>query len=667
MGAEDDDEVLSWFASFSLDPSLVVVLQLSAHLQVNTCTMKDPYSPSTTKMILQHRTRRHRFALFLVGVLSTNRQKGGLLLVSSLTPERSNKAAKQHQSTPRALSSNLWAARHYRRPSYPDEGDPNHLMDGHTQSSSSARISGERPTLTLTEAPGPSLIPDKPKIVVLGATGKIGRLVIRQLLESSLDATIVACCRDYDKACRVLYDDLLVLASQQRTNPYGHERIRRPTGPNLQIVPVDLVPPEELPGYESQALDEEAEWLRRATSAAKYYKNSVQDYDNRHSTPVEDDTTGATEALEEAIKGCTAIISCVGAVRPTNLWTDFLARPLLRLLKHDVSDWCQDPRHPFYVHYCSTRKVLALAEREQLRREAAAAELAATPEENERYKPTTPDGTESDPPALAVPRIRFIRISDLCVAEPPWALIPWVTNVFQSMVFRYQDMTEQILRSSPVLETVILRPGDLVDDLRDESTTSLQVGIDGKVPTPARVGREDVAALAVAATLFDSVDNQPFHYTFAVRWAGQQLHPFPAQGCKSHGLPTAQLSLQAALRQVRKRDKVTRRTRLRREKKSHSQTSVQSVVRFARKLPSVPRRLKPYGLCVAVPVYLMMAMAARTLVQTSLPFLPGIVRQVFTGLAAFVVSGLTLLMQGQLPPLLARLPLRKAAQKYISF
>ena len=44
----------------------------------------------------------------------------------------------------------------------------------------------------------------------------------------------------------------------------------------------------------------------------------------------------------------------------------------------------------------------------------------------------------------------------------------------------------------------------LADDERDVSTTTLQVSVDGHVPEPARVGGEDVAALAVEAALFDS-------------------------------------------------------------------------------------------------------------------------------------------------------------------
>lgn len=140
-------------------------------------------------------------------------------------------------------------------------------------------------------------------------------------------------------------------------------------------------------------------------------------------------------------------------MRTTNLWTDLLERPLWRWLRPDVSAWCKDARHPYYVHFTSTRKILGVAEREQLRREAAV-EMALEEEEEERDE------------AVVVPKIRFISISDNCLSQDAWNLVPLVTNIFRSMVFRYQDMAERLLESSSLVDTVILRPGDLVDDER---------------------------------------------------------------------------------------------------------------------------------------------------------------------------------------------------------
>ena len=287
----------------------------------------------------------------------------------------------------------------------------------------------ERPTLTETATLGPTTTPAKPKIVVLGASGKIGRLVVQQLMEmQNLEITVVAFVRDYDKACHVFYDEVLV------------PRTRTSRGPKLQIVVGNLVPPEELPSYVDE---DESLWETRAESASQFYKTKVLDYDNRELLP------DINEALEEALKGCTTIISCVGAIRPTNLWSDYIQLPIWRVIRKDVSSWCDDERHPYYVHYISTRKVLRLAEIEQRRREAAIIE-----------------GEEKNKKKQVQEKIRFIRISDLCLSKQPWSLVPLVTNIIQSMVFRYQDMTERLIDESTVVDTIILRPGDLTDEER---------------------------------------------------------------------------------------------------------------------------------------------------------------------------------------------------------
>ena len=299
--------------------------------------------------------------------------------------------------------------------------------------------STDRPTETLLGVDPPGISPSSPKIVVLGATGRVGRLVVRQLLEMDSsameDMTVVAFVRDYDKAIRVLYDDIVYAKAN------NHKR----RGPKLQIMEGNLVPPEELPGFEPEESDDEKEWRKTADSAAKYFGNKVQDYDNRELLP------DINESLEEALKGCTTVISCLGAIRPTNLWTDLLERPFWRILRADVSRWCEDGRHPYYVHFMSTRKVLGYVEREQIRREAAAATLAED---------------ENDSSPISVPKIRFIRISDLSVGQKPWHLVPLMTNVVQSVIFRYHEMADQLLEASSRVETIVLRPGDLVDDER---------------------------------------------------------------------------------------------------------------------------------------------------------------------------------------------------------
>lgn len=365
--------------------------------------------------------------------------------VSSLSVESSSRPSswtRQQQQdvlfSGRATTRSLSVLRRHAKPRYyrgysGDDEEGEHDDIGRQRST-------DRPTETVLGIDPPEISPSKPKIVVLGATGRVGRLVVRQLLEmESMDMTVVAFVRDYDKAIRVLYDDIVVAKANNR-------------GPKLQIVEGDLVPKEELPGHRIEDSEDEKDWEKTAVSAARYFGNKVEDYDNRGLLP------DVNESLEEALKGCTTVISCLGAFRPTNLWTDLLARPFWRILKADVSRWCQDRRHPYYVHYTSTRKALGCVEREQIRREAAAAALVD-------------NSNESDSSLeINVPKIRFIRISDLCVGQKPWHFVPFVTNVIQSVIFRYHEMAEQLLEASSHVETIILRPGDLVDDERVSSS-----------------------------------------------------------------------------------------------------------------------------------------------------------------------------------------------------
>lgn len=485
----------------------------------------------------------------------------------------------------------------------------------------------DRPTETSFDVLGPKSIPAKPKIVVLGATGRIGRNVIRQLMEmKSVDMEIVAFVRNYDKAIRVLYDDRVAMSGGGSGNSNKQKR-----GPKLQIVEGDLVPPEELPGFVHDDTEDEHHWKETAGAAADYYGNKVNDYDNRELLP------NINESLEDAIRDCTTIISCVGAVRRTHLWHDVLERPLVRLLRADVSSWCGDGRHPFYVNYASTRKALGYAEREQLRREAAATTLAEA------------EGLDLD--EIYVPRIRFIRISDLCVGHRPWDIVPVVANAFHSLVFRYHDMAERLLEDSSLVETVIIRPGDLVDEERDANTTSVQVSSNGKIPSPAIVGREDVASLTVAAATFvtqnktgsgsslhskafgGSRTSEPFHYTFGCRWVGQTLDSYPPQGHKRDGHPDPGVAFRRSLKTIHRGERELERKKERSlhpenrtKKKSPSSSSTDIMVRVAKKIEKrrqERRRVKPYGVCVAIPVYLFLALLSKTIVVQFLHHVPG--------------------------------------------
>ena len=474
--------------------------------------------------------------------------------------------------------------------------------------------STSKPPETDTATPLPELdkLPLNHKIVVLGASGRVGRLIVRQLLEESPDGTqVVAVVRDYDKACRVLYDDL-VTTKQDRKSP------------KLQIVATELVSRSEMPAAPAPDDEEDEEidaaWLKRAQAAAKFYGTKVADYDDGRVTDDEN-----TCALEQIIQGCTAIVSCVGSVRTSKPWQDWW---LSRLLRKDVRKWCADASHPYYTQFHTTRKVLHLAEREQERRNAL---FQAQDDADESKEADTELLTRRRDKNAPPRRIRFVRLSDLAVTQKPWHLVPLLTNTMRSMVFRYHEMADDLLTQSRLLDTVIVRAGELVDEERDADEVGVQVNVDDYqiinattggaasvsvaapqdkredekgVPSrdwsPARVGREDVAALLSASVLAPWLsktagkqtesDTSSIHYTLAVRWSGdaKAMAPYPPQGKKTDGCRTAAKSLQKAVRKKQQQSSIVTRT----------------------------PRSKPYGVCVAVPLYLTMALLFRNLSQT---------------------------------------------------
>lgn len=400
------------------------------------------------------------------------------------------------------------------------------------------------------------------------------------------------------QACRVLYDDLIVMKQNRK-------------GPKLQIVTAELVSRSEMPAAPKEnelSEAEDAEWLQRAESAARFYGRTVSDYDDGRVT---DDENAC--ALAQVMEGCTAIISCVGAVRPSRPLKEWW---LTRLFAKDVRHWCADPSHPYYTHFHTTRKILYLAEREQERRnllcQAQDDELA----DNENADLIKRRRDKNAPPR----RIRLVRLSDLAVTEKPWHLVPLLTNALRSMVFRYHEMADDLVSRSRILDTVVVRPGELVDEERDDDVVGVQVRVDdyrlqnvtncivaqdeertqsSSNWSPARVGREDVAALLSAAALapWMSADNQTaasVHCTLSMRWSGdeQAMAPYPAQGEKMHGCRTAAKSLQKAVQ--------------RRKRRSQEETVP---------VPTLSR-LKPYGVCVAVPLYLTLALLLRNLGKT---------------------------------------------------
>jgi hypothetical protein len=78
----------------------------------------------------------------------------------------------------------------------------------------------------------------RPKVVVFGASGRLGRRIIQTLMSSQVDVDVVAFVRDYDKLNRALYnnEDLVLAEMLQRED----------RGPKLRIIIGDLVYSEDI-------------------------------------------------------------------------------------------------------------------------------------------------------------------------------------------------------------------------------------------------------------------------------------------------------------------------------------------------------------------------------------------------------------------------------------
>lgn len=150
------------------------------------------------------------------------------------------------------------------------------------------------------------------------------------------------------------------------------------------------------------------------------------------------------------------------------------------------------------------------------------------------------------------------------------------------------------------------------------------------MPNPARVSREDVAALAVAAATFrgernEDASEEPFHYTLGVRWVGEDMGPFPPQGRKHDGLPDARLALKRTIETISKsQERTRRRKQLIAQNQSPRQQRASDIIERIRSQQSKRlARIKPHGICVAVPMYLFVMLAMKTLICPLLQVLPG--------------------------------------------
>ncbi len=550
----------------------------------------------------------------------------------------------------------------------------------------------EMPTTTQQEPIHDGLIPSRPKIVVFGASGRIGRRIVKKLVSSGVDLDVVAFVRDAKKLERVLYDeeDLVLenLVQERNFDKTGYTKGQgSDNGPRLQVIVADLVSRRDvyMQSFETEREKKKLDlWVDRAknyfaTKGWTYY-NATSDI--KTSNDIEILESGGEEALRDAIIGATIIISCLGTFRPSNIWTDYLRVPILRIFRKDASKWCSDPRHPYYVNFLTTKKILDYAEQEEQRR-AASLELKneravleeewgrvreqwLTESEEEGFESSIASGLKkkrhdvvSDnrrqsntsnferKDAVILPkngrlpsshdRIKFIRISHVMVGQSPFRVWNCLANIFWSQVSRFELMGELLMESSKLVDTIVLRPGEQTDDERNSNQTSLQLRIDGKVPSPSLVGRDDVADLAVVAALTSTMSldgtnrnesivsggtksshNQcAHHFTWAIRWTGQHLSP--PQGLRPDGLFNAALCFADAVRGeiiIDERQQVNK-------KQIMSYFGGRELIRLNlwRRRLMIP---KPYvqSLAISIPVYMILGVLTWYLFgNTAMPFL----------------------------------------------
>jgi hypothetical protein len=204
------------------------------------------------------------------------------------------------------------------------------------------------------------------------------------------------------------------------------------------------------------------------------------------------------EKLDRAVQGCQSIISVMGVVRFSRI-TDFVPWRLFRV----KANWA-DRDHPYYGNYLAQKRLIELAGKHKVQ--------------------------------------RFVRLTGLGLAYSAFNPVGILFNTLLSCNNRYGILTEQAL-AKDIVPYVVLRPGGLANNARNMTTTNLQVDASGKVPFPARVGRSDVAALAIAATE-PGILVADKSYTLACRWVGEDIQPKP-QGVKEDGFVTAAECLRA--------------------------------------------------------------------------------------------------------------------------
>eukprot|EP00984_Skeletonema_dohrnii_P000767 scaffold221_cov113-Skeletonema_dohrnii-CCMP3373.AAC.11 len=452
--------------------------------------------------------------LLLLGVTTYYCSALSPLLTTPTTPTKS--ILTKHNTNPKTKLNLSSSGRSFYPPEPPQQKQQQQPPTQQRWAEYTTTTTPSTPTQIQQHHPPPDQIPPTPKLVLFGATGKIGRRILKKLLSAPLDIEIVAFVRSQSRLEEVLYhEEDLVL---------GNLIDKKKSGAKLTVVVGDVVADTDVyrgkfeTEKETEVLDE---WVARAqdffrvkgwtlngnsnnnnstngASASGAIINSLQEEDqiNEDVRIIE----AGDEALQEAVSGATIIISCLSSLRYSNLWTDYVKVPLLRVFRQDASKWCVDSTHPYYINYLSTKKILEVAEREQVKRDAYnefERERLLLEEQIERGRKMIMDSEEEEEgfeseiaaglrkkrgtrqrqqhlvageDAVDLPkygitpsstdRIKFIRISHSMVGRNPFRLGSILTNVLRSQVTRFEFLGEQLLEKSRLIDTIILRPGE---------------------------------------------------------------------------------------------------------------------------------------------------------------------------------------------------------------
>lgn len=246
------------------------------------------------------------------------------------------------------------------------------------------------------------------------------------------------------------------------------------------------------------------------------------------------------DTMRAAVQGADALISVSGVSRFSK-FTDWIF-PWRNTFFFPGKTTPNDRQHPYYANYLAQQKLIELLQ--------------------EQNKNAT-----------------FVRLTGLALAYPAFHPISLLFNTLLSISNRYNTLCEQALYDSQ-LNYVVLRPGGLSDQQRNITSTNIQIDASGKLPLPGRIGRQDLASLAVGAALLPPSNAGRRQCTVACRWCGE-VAPRP-QGSMSDGYPTAQ-------------------------------ECWNQVVSSTASTPQQRPKMKPYRVAVSIVVYSFFYLASKTL------------------------------------------------------